>query len=358
MGLAVAPRDPVVPVAELVQADVVAVRGERLLECLVRREILLDRPAAEHDRDRAHGPVAVDAADETRDPLVTREVPLVRLRAAEKASGLEKQRVEGVRIASVSMEEGEGAEARAEADANGRGRECGQDLVGERAGVAGARGVRLVSVDGADQGGAERRQPREKRHEGGVLGVLRPVVGDEHRTALGRLGMRPDEGGELGLQDAARDRDGLGLAARFGFEPGRRLIAGLLPHRLVAPWPARRLRVVGIEHPLAAAAAVDQLELVLEACDVRCGRGQLPAGAVPRELVRQPLAQLVCEADGGEATAWIGELEADFDHGSVSIACQFTRRTVLLGLVRAISDTRRRRCGQIPRLLQAQEEDR
>jgi hypothetical protein len=49
--------------------------------------------------------------------------------------------------------------------------------------------------------------------------------------------------------------------------------------------------------------------------------------------VRQPVAQFVHEADGGETTARIGELEANFDHGSVSIACQFTRRTVCSGRV-------------------------
>jgi hypothetical protein len=37
------------------------------------------------------------------------------------------------------------------------------------------------------------------------------------------------------------------------------------------------------------------------------------------------------EADGGKATARVEELEADFDHGSVAIACQFARRTVPSG---------------------------
>ena len=105
------------PVTELLQANVVAARGERLLECPVRREILLDSPAAEHDRDRALGPVAVDAADEPRDPLVAREAPLVRLGAPEEAARLEKERVEGVRIAAVRMKERERAETCAEADA-------------------------------------------------------------------------------------------------------------------------------------------------------------------------------------------------------------------------------------------------
>ena len=51
------------------------------------------------------------------------------------------------------------------------------------------------------------------------------------------------------------------------------------------------------------------------------------------ELVRQAVAELVREADGGETAARIGELEANFDHGSVSIQCQFPRRTVLWGQV-------------------------
>ena len=84
----VPPCDPVVPVAELVQAYVVASPAERLFECLVRGEVLLDRSATEHDRDRALGPVAMDAADEPRNPLVARKRALVGLSTAKEAAGL------------------------------------------------------------------------------------------------------------------------------------------------------------------------------------------------------------------------------------------------------------------------------
>ncbi len=191
-----------------------------------------------------------------------------------------------------------------------------------------------------------------------MLGVLRPVVRDEHRAALGRVGMRPDEGGQLGLQDAARDRHGLGLAERLGVEPGRRLVAGLLPHRLVAPRPARRLRVVGVDHPLAAAAPSISSNWYSKRATSGAGAVSSQDCAAPRELVRQPVAELVREADGGEAASWIGELEADFDHGSVSIACQLTRRTVLSGRFGPFRTLGAARGRQVPRLLQAHEEDR
>ena len=123
----VSPGDPVVPVAELVQADVVAVLAERLRERPVRGEILLDRPAAEHDRDRALGSVAMDAADEACDPLVAREVALVRLRAAEEAARLEKQRVE-------ACPDSAGERGRARARRGSRRGRCERVRKGARAG--------------------------------------------------------------------------------------------------------------------------------------------------------------------------------------------------------------------------------
>ena len=103
-------------VAELVQADVVPAGGERLCEGAVRGQVLLDGAAGEDERDRPLRPVAVDAADEAGDPLVAREPALVRLLAAEEAAGLEEERVEGLGVAAVGVEEREGAEARAEPD--------------------------------------------------------------------------------------------------------------------------------------------------------------------------------------------------------------------------------------------------
>ena len=109
------------------------------------------------------------------------------------------------------------------------------------------------------------------------------------------------------------------------------MIAGLLPHGLVAPWARRPPGILGIDDPLTAPVGIDQLELVLEARDVRRGRSQLPRPAVPGQLVRQPLAQLVGEADSGETTAGIGDVEAELDHGSVSSVWKFARRTVRCG---------------------------
>ena len=112
----VAPRDPVVPVAELVQPRVVALAAQRLLERAVRGQVLLDRAAPEHDRDRPLGPVAMDVADEARDPVEAGEPPFVDVGAAEEAAGLEEERVEALGVAAVRVEERERAEARAEAD--------------------------------------------------------------------------------------------------------------------------------------------------------------------------------------------------------------------------------------------------
>jgi hypothetical protein len=64
----------------------------------------------------------VDAADEARNPLVTREPALVDVGTPEEAARLEEQRVEAVGVAAVGVEERERAEARAEPDARGRGR--------------------------------------------------------------------------------------------------------------------------------------------------------------------------------------------------------------------------------------------
>ena len=159
----VAPRDPIVAVAELVQAGVVAARAERLLERPVRGEVLLDGAAREHDRDRPLRPVAVDAADEAGDPLVAREAALVALGAAEEAARLEEEGVEAVRMAPVRVEERERAEARADPDPCRGGRELREDLLRERARVAGGGGVGLVAVDRAEEGRAERRQRAQVR---------------------------------------------------------------------------------------------------------------------------------------------------------------------------------------------------
>ena len=210
-------------------------------------QVLLDGPAAEHDRDRALGAVAMDAADEARDPLVAREVALVRRRRAGRScptGGRARRR----------CPDGGGGHGRARARRGSRrgrcgsrrGRERGQDLVGERTGVAGARRVRSRSGrpgrSGSRAAAAARRAGSAREECSAYSG---PSCATSIGLLLGRVGMGPDERGQLGLQDAARDRDGLGLAARLGVEPGRRLVAGLLPHRLVAPGPAGRLRVVG-----------------------------------------------------------------------------------------------------------------
>ena len=143
--------------------------------------------------------------------------------------------------------------------------------------------------------------------------------------------MGPDQGRKIGLQDPARDRHALGLADGLCADPVGRRVARLLPHGLVAPGAARSLRIRRVDDPFALAVRVDQLELVLEAGHVGRRRGELPGPASARELVRQPVAELVREADGRESPARVGELETELDHGSVSSVCKLTRRTVLFG---------------------------
>jgi hypothetical protein len=49
--------------------------------------------------------------------------------------------------------------------------------------------------------------------------------------------------------------------------------------------------------------------------------------------MRKPIAQLMGESNAGEPAARIRQVEANFDHGSVSIACQLARRTAVSGRV-------------------------
>ena len=135
------------------------------------------------------------APDEACDPLVAAKPALVRVGAAEEAARLEEERVEALRVAPVRVEERKRAEARAEADPDRGLRQRGEDLLDEGARVARRGGVGLVAVDRAEEDGAKRGELPEERQEGGVLGVLGPVVGDEQRAALGRVRVRPDERG-------------------------------------------------------------------------------------------------------------------------------------------------------------------
>ena len=307
----VAPRDPVVAVADLVQAHVVALR-----RALAERAVVgagSPRPCRRSSTIGigALGPVAVDAADEARDPLVAREARSCLSSAGGRScptGGRARRSVSGwrrcacsiasaPRLAPSPIRTGRGAGAR------------GQHLVGERARRSAPRrstiSLRSTGPISAARSGGSCREKRQQRR---VLGVLRPVVGDEQRAALRRLGMRPDQRGQIGLEDPARDRDRLRLADRLRPRPTRRLVAGLLPHRLVPPWPDLPSSGSPGRAPTRCGRAVDQLELVLEACDVGCGRGQLP-DCVPFRVSScgSRSRSWWARRTAARATAWIGD---------------------------------------------------
>ena len=167
-----------------------------------------------------------------------------------------------------------------------------------------------------------------------MLGVLRAVVGDQHRALSGGVRMGPDQGGQLRPEDLARDRHALRLAHRLRRRPSPAARTPAPPRRTCPPrgrspssgWPGRRSTR---SCPCASSSSNWYSKRATS------GAGAASSHDLPRrcQLVRQPVAELVGEADGRQASSRVGELEADFDHGSVSIACQFARRTGLWGRV-------------------------
>jgi hypothetical protein len=127
---AVAPGNPVVCVAKLVELDVVALRPERLLCGTVVPEVLLDGPARHPDGHRViprRG--REDAPDEPRDAAEAPEPGLMRVESSpEEAAGLEEQPAEDVRIQAVGVQEGERAEAGAGADGSAKRRQVAAQL--------------------------------------------------------------------------------------------------------------------------------------------------------------------------------------------------------------------------------------
>ncbi len=148
------------------------------------------------------------------------------------------------------------------------------------------------------------------------------------------------------------DRHRLDFAHGVRRHPGGRLVSRLLPDRLLAPRAARRLRVRGVEDPLARAVGGDQLELILEPGHVRCRRPELPAPAAAGQLVRQALAR--ARARGGRPRVCAAGRGAG--SGAPSRKCvecaSIRARNRLFRPGAAVSDTRRRGPAWLSRLLQ------
>src|SRR4029079_15284112 len=128
--------------------DLVALARERVPERPVVRQVLLGAAARDRDRDRPAGLAALqDAADEAGDRAEAREVLLPRVgRGLEEAARLEEQPREGVRGATVRVQERERAEAGRDADDRAGRIERGQQLVDERGRVARRGGVMVVPL--------------------------------------------------------------------------------------------------------------------------------------------------------------------------------------------------------------------
>ena len=247
-------------------------------------------------------------------------------------------------MAPVRVEERERAEARAEPDPDRRG-----------AGAAGGSPRRAPASNAprpsrsrfgrparsAPHGAAAAARDRSERAECSTYSGPSWATSSGLRSVAS--GCAQISAGSSALRMRLAIVTAFGLADRLRRRPTRAARSRAPPTRTCSPTgPDARFGFSGSRIHSLRPFAVDQLELVLEARDVGGGARQLPGTAVPGQLVRQPLAQLVGEADGGEATARIGDVEAELDHGSVSSVWKFARRTVLSGRVRAVSDTRQR----------------
>ena len=210
----------VCPSRDLRERGRVALRGERVGHRTVVRAVLLGRAARDRDRDRPLGEgVAQHRADEARDPLVAAEARLLlSQRRRKKLPDCRKQAVEALRVAyaarAASRARPGWRPCRCASRAVRARRSAGATRATRAAGVERRGRVRLVAVDGLDQGRAHRRNPFfpahriEEPRQARVLRVLRAVVDDEQRRVdARRLGRRVEEHVE-------RARRAVGSAAR------------------------------------------------------------------------------------------------------------------------------------------------
>ena len=195
----------------------------------------------------------MDAADEAGDPLVAREPALVRRRRAGRSCPTGGRARRSSPGSGGGVEERERAEARAEPDPSRRRRQRRQDLLGERAGVAGARPSR--SRSGRPGRAALRAAAAAGRAGSGVPSARRTPA----RRARSSIGLCAVASGwaQIRAGSSAR-RIWLGIVtlsglADSGSAPTQSggVVARLLPDGLVAPGAARRLRVGRVDDPLA-----------------------------------------------------------------------------------------------------------
>jgi hypothetical protein len=149
----------------------------------------------------------------------------------------------------------------------------------------------------------------EQAQQRRVLGVLGPVVHEEQRQRLGRIGVdrRPQErrNGEAGEGELSK----LSPVGVIVGDPGGRLVARELDDRFRAERAGCVVLVGGIGDPLLAAVTVLEDELVLEPVDGRPGEAELPSAAVPVERHDPRPGQLVRQRHAAELALGIGETE-------------------------------------------------
>jgi hypothetical protein len=288
-----------VRVAVLDELGVPAAADERSVQRAVVLEVLLARADGDRRRHRCdEAAAAVHLPDEARDPCKPPEPGLVQVvAAAEEAPRLQEEAGREAGVAHVRVERGDRAEARAHQHrASSHRRSLGrerQHVGGERVRVARRRRVRLVPVrrrrheQRAALGDlAEVDEVVEQAQERRVLDVLRPVVDDQERQRLLRIGVRrrPEERAERRPEAPARERQLAQLARRrlVVERPRGRLVARQLEHRLVAERAGGAIRVAGIRDDLGRAAAAPQLEQILEPVDWRPREPELPAAPLAR----------------------------------------------------------------------------
>ena len=206
----VAPGDPVVAVAELVQARVVAAAGAATprargwragspRRCRRRARSGSSARAGCGGRRRRSGRSARSAGTSARGRRRGgRSCPTGgRARRSSPGGGGER----GGARARRGSRRGRSASARAEAPAGSPRRARGRS--GPR--PSRSRSGRPGRAASARSGGSR----PSRVEQGRVLGVLGAVVRDEQRARSVASGMGPDERGQLGAEDAARDRHAL-----------------------------------------------------------------------------------------------------------------------------------------------------
>ena len=287
----VAPRDPVVRVAVLDErARPSPAAASAAGDDAVVVEVLLAGAAGERDRDARRRRRVPPATVETKRVIrAKRPKPDSCASSArrKKLPDWRKRPPNEPRAGPVRVQEPRARRGSRRCRSAGRAkgaasRSARHQLLGERARVAGRRGVAsrcgraAAGSSAARNGGSSPKATRwsSRRSSVGVPRVLGAVVDEQQRQRLARdrcppptrAARRPTSAARASASVSSRSSPGRRLVVG---DPLRRLVAGELDHRLLAERPGRPQRVRRVGHALDAPVAVLELEQVLEPVDRR-----------------------------------------------------------------------------------------